>query len=99
MSVDPVHCRRCGASEPAISGRVPFRDPLRSEIVAGIGQRCWSEWQAQQLRILNEYRLNLAEERSRAVLESAARSFLHLGGDENPGPATGPEKAKELGNL
>ncbi len=94
-----VDCVTCGKSEPPIAGRVTLREPLRSEVRAQVGAGCWASWTAQQLRIINEYRLNLAEPRSRDVLESAARDFLKIGGVGGEAPTTGPETARKLGNL
>ncbi len=100
-STDPasVDCRTCGKSEPPIAGRVMLREPLRSEVRAHVGAGCWAAWTAQQLRIINEYRLNLAEPRSREILESAARDFLKLAGAGGEAPMTGPDTARKLGNL
>ncbi len=95
-----VHCVTCGQDEPPITLRVPFRDPLKAEILANVGAGCWRNWLDQQLKIINEYRLNLADDSARALLERAAREVLHLGGgDQEAVLATGPEKARELGNL
>ena len=100
MSKDTVVCHVSGKEEPRISGRIPFRDPLKSEVVEKIGSYTWKLWLDQQLKIINEYRLNLGDPSSHDVLEKGARQFLHLdGGDGSAAPVTGIEKAKELGNL
>lgn len=96
-----VQCVTCGKFEAKIAARVAFREPLRGEIFANVCAPCWSDWMAQQLKIINEYRLNLAEDSSRVLLERAARDALKLGGGDAAAaaPVTGPEKARELGNL
>ena len=97
----PIICAFSGNEEPRISARIPFREPLRSEIAARIGAHSWQKWLVQQLRVINEYRLNLATPEARDVLESAARSFFGLGesSDAAAVPSTGEATARELGNL
>ncbi len=95
-----VQCVTCGQAESPIEGRISLREPLKSQVQASVGAACWGLWRDQQLRVINEYRLNLAEPKSRDVIELAARQFLKLG--DAPGGemlVTGPDKAKELGNL
>ena len=100
MSSETLVCHVSGKEEPRITGRIPFREPLRSEVVERIGAWTWRQWLDQQLKIINEYRLNLGDPASRDMLERAAREFLQLGGGDGTGnPEVGVEKAKELGNL
>lgn len=95
-----VQCVTCGREESAIEGRVALREPLKTRVLESVGAGCWAMWRDQQLRVINEYRLNLSEPRSRDVIELAARQFLKLeAGSEADALVTGPEKAKELGNL
>ena len=93
-----VDCVVTGRTEPAISGRVPFREPLRSEVIANVGATAWAQWLEQQVKIINEYRLNLADVRSRDILEEQARLFFKLGAN-GEAAEVGPDKARELGNL
>ena len=100
MSDKTIVCHSSGKEEPSISGRIPFREPLRSLVQDKIGAYTWTLWLDQQLKIINEYRLNLGDPSSRDTLENAARQFLKLdGGDGASVPLTGVDKAKELGNL
>ncbi|HAN32577.1 MAG TPA: hypothetical protein DCQ06_13355 [Myxococcales bacterium] len=95
-----VDCVVSGRQELAIKGRIPFREPLRSEVLAKIGAPAWENWLEQQVKIINEYRLNLADSKSRDILEEQARIFLSLKpGIEGQQAEVGPDKAKELGNL
>ncbi len=99
-SKDTVSCICCGKEEPAITSRVPFGGAMGDEIASGIGMYCWRAWMEQQLKIINEYRLNLGDARSTVLLKQACRQFLKLDGDEQAAvPETGPDKARELGNL
>ena len=83
-----------------ITSHVPFGGEMRAEISAGVGMYCWRAWMEQQLKIVNEYRLNLGDSRSTELLSKACRQFLKLDGEEQAEvPETGPDKARELGNL
>lgn len=100
MSEEQIVCHVSGKQEPRISGRIPFREPLKSEVIEKIGAYTWKLWLDQQLKIINEYRLNLGDPSSRDVLEKGARQFLQLdGGEGGAMPEVGVDKAKELGNL
>jgi Fe-S cluster biosynthesis and repair protein YggX len=99
-SQDMVSCVCCGKDEPIITSHVPFGGEMRAEIQSGVGMYCWRAWMEQQLKIINEYRLNLGDSRSSELLKKACRQFLKLDGDEQVEmPETGPDKARELGNL
>jgi|ETNmetMinimDraft_26_1059896.scaffolds.fasta_scaffold108572_2 Fe-S cluster biosynthesis and repair protein YggX len=94
-----VTCACCGQQEPPVGVRVPFGEPTRGEILARVGAPCWRTWLDTQLMIINEYRLNLSDPASREMLDQAARQFLKLDGGAAEVLETGPDKARELGNL
>lgn len=99
MSDNTVTCHTSGKNEPRISARIPFREPLKSEVQDKIGSFTWQLWMDQQLKIINEYRLNLGDPASRDIIENAAREFFKLGGEGGQLLETGADKARELGNL
>lgn len=95
-----VKCVTCGQDEPAITARIPFPPAVRQDIAARVGGGCWQTWLDQQLRIINEYRLNLGDPASHELLRQACYHFLKLEDAETAElPETGPDKARELGNL
>jgi Fe-S cluster biosynthesis and repair protein YggX len=95
-----LRCTTCQTDGPPITGRIPFREPLKGTIQQRVCATCWAGWRDQQLKIINEYRLNLGDDSARALLEQAVGDFLRLSGDGDASvPVTGPEKARELGNL
>jgi Fe-S cluster biosynthesis and repair protein YggX len=71
-----VTCARCGQTR-ASAGRV-----LPGEIGVEIEQRvcaeCWSEWLAQQIRVINHYGLRPALREDREKLYDFTRDFLGL---------------------
>lgn len=95
-----VKCATCGNDEPTITARVPFPKAVREDLIARVGGGCWQTWLDQQLRIINEYRLNLGDPASHELLRQACYTFLKLEeAEEAQLPATGPDKARELGNI
>lgn len=63
---------------PAISGPVPFHSPLREEVLASVCDRCWQEWLKVQIKVINEFALNLGDPRSHDIIEAHARDFFGL---------------------
>jgi Fe-S cluster biosynthesis and repair protein YggX len=77
-----VRCSRCGSTAPGLdrpplpgeAGRLVHRHTCRS---------CWDEWKTTQVKLINEYRLNVVhpEHYERLLLEM--RTWLHLRDEEN----------------
>lgn len=61
---------------PPIGGVVPFRSPLREEVLEKICDHCWQEWLRMQIKVINEFALNLGDPRSHDIIEAHARDFL-----------------------
>jgi Fe-S cluster biosynthesis and repair protein YggX len=72
-------CTRCHDKQPGIDGMIPFRSPLREEVATQICSDCWSEWLVTQIKVINEFALNLGDVRSHDIIEAHARDFLGLG--------------------
>ena len=49
-----------------------------------VSQEAWEQWVSQQTMIINEYRLNLADERAQALLMEKMQEFFYGGGVEPP---------------
>jgi Fe-S cluster biosynthesis and repair protein YggX len=84
-------CRHSGREEPPIVGPIPFREPLRSQLRAEVGDESWRVWLEHQLRLINEYRLNLSTPQAQELLERAVRAFFKLdqAGEGEAGEADG----------
>jgi len=64
----------------------PLPGELGKRIWENVSKEAWQMWQAQQTRLINENRLNLADARSRKyLLEQAERFFFGGGADEASG--------------
>ena len=55
----PLVCKRCGrTAESPEAKRVPFGKKLKERLLASVCADCWKEWEAVEVRVVNEYRLN-----------------------------------------
>lgn len=73
-----VKCVRCTNERPGLS-KAPWPDALGQEILAKVCSGCWSEWLAMQIKIINEYRLNVGDPAGQKILTEQLRTFLNLG--------------------
>ena len=56
----------------------PLPGPLGNEILARVSQEAWAEWEEQQIKLVNEYRLDLCKREDRERLVVQLRDFLGL---------------------
>jgi Fe-S cluster biosynthesis and repair protein YggX len=78
-----VTCTRCGQSREGLD-EAPYKGALGEEVRARICADCWQQWKAQELMVINEYRLRLFDRGDRARLDQACRQFLGLQEGEAP---------------
>jgi Fe-S cluster biosynthesis and repair protein YggX len=76
MPLTCVRCQKPGEAPPA--RRVPFPPAVKEKLLASICGSCWSEWEAMEIKVINEYRLNFMEPEHRAMLQKACLEFLNL---------------------
>jgi Fe-S cluster biosynthesis and repair protein YggX len=62
----------------------PYPGTLGDKIYHHISQEAWNLWLSHQTMLINEYRLSLADEKSRAFLVEEMQKFLFEGGGEKP---------------
>jgi Fe-S cluster biosynthesis and repair protein YggX len=75
----PMTCSRCGREgEPPNPRRIGFSGGVKEQILKGICEPCWQEWEAVEIKVINEYRLNFMEPEHRLVLKRACVDFLKL---------------------
>ncbi len=74
-----VRCVRCGETAPAATG-VTWGGALGDEIRAKVCGDCWSEWQAAEVMVINELKLNFMDPEALETLGLQLREFLMLGG-------------------
>ncbi len=56
----------------------PLGGTLGEEVLERVCQNCWNEWDEVQLKIINEYRLNLAVPQHYDMLVDELKNYLCL---------------------
>jgi Fe-S cluster biosynthesis and repair protein YggX len=51
---------------------------LAERVLASVCADCWSEWEKQEVMVINELRLNFMDPSAAAVLHQKLREFLAL---------------------
>jgi Fe-S cluster biosynthesis and repair protein YggX len=78
-----LHCQRCGREgEPPKASKVAFMGERKSRVLEGICSECWTEWEAVEVKVINEYRLNFMDPEHREALKRACVEFLGLDGSD-----------------
>ncbi len=72
--------------------RAPYPGELGQRIYQEISKQAWQQWQAQQIMLINEYRLNMLDAKAREFLETEMEKFCFGEGSEMPEGYTPPEK-------
>lgn len=83
-----VRCVRCTSEAAALAGN-PFRtsEALRSlgeQIYSSICKSCYDAWLQSSVKLVNDGKLDLRDERSREVWLTQMRAFLNLDGGRDP---------------
>jgi Fe-S cluster biosynthesis and repair protein YggX len=72
-----ITCSRCGKTgEPPPPHRIGFSGPDRERVLVSICTACWGEWEATEIKVINEYRLNFLDPQHREMLKKATLDFL-----------------------
>jgi len=80
-----VNCVKLGREAEGLDVP-PLPGALGKRIWENVSKEAWQMWQAQQTRLINENRLNLADARARKyLLEQAEKFFFGGGADEATG--------------
>lgn len=72
----------------------PVPGELGQKIYDQVSQEAWEQWTAQQTMLINEYRLNLADERAQKLLMEKLEEFFYGGGVEPPPDYVPPAKSE-----
>ena len=70
-------CVRCGQSAERLT-EAPLPGALGQLIFGTICAPCWNEWMGHSMRVINEYRLNLASDQGIQVWDFHLKEFLGL---------------------
>lgn len=94
MSDRLVQCTKLGREAPGLDAP-PFADELGKEIYENVSAEAWKAWQGDMMiKVINEYRLNLAEQKDFDTLVQQMRLFLQLDGGGAGLEVENPERGK-----
>ena len=73
-----VKCMKLGADLPGLE-KPPFAGPIGQKIYENISEQAWKMWREDmQIKVLNEYRLNMGDKNDYNVLVQQMLLFLNL---------------------
>jgi len=78
-----ILCKKLGKEAPALTF-APYPGELGQKILNEISQAAWDAWVAHQTMLINEYRLNLMDKKSRDFLQEEMKRFLFGDGSSLP---------------
>ncbi len=73
-----VFCKKLGKNLPALS-EAPLKGPVGQVILDNVSEEAWQDWVEAEIKIINEERLDLSEERAQIRLFEQMVEFLSLG--------------------
>jgi Fe-S cluster biosynthesis and repair protein YggX len=72
-----VMCIKLGQELPGLA-KPPFAGDMGKKIFESVSQQAWDMWKDLQIKILNEYRLNMSDPDDYQVLVDQMLAFLNL---------------------
>lgn len=75
-----VHCIKLGTEAEGLE-RPPYPGALGQKIFEQVSKPAWQEWLAHQTRLINEYRLSLADPKARKFLNEELEKYFFGGGE------------------
>jgi Fe-S cluster biosynthesis and repair protein YggX len=73
-----VHCRKFDKEMPGLE-KPPFAGAVGEQIFATVSAEAWKQWsEDMQIKVLNEYRLNMGDPKDYQVLVDQMMLFLNL---------------------
>lgn len=70
-----VHCRKYNKQLEGLA-TPPFPGPKGQDIYEHVSQQAWQEWQAHQVRLINEKGLSMIKPEDRKFLQEEMEKFL-----------------------
>jgi len=85
-----IHCSKLGIDAEGLDF-APWPGPLGQRIYQEISKPAWQQWLAHQTMLLNEYRLNPLDPKSRTFLTGEMQKFLFEGETKPPEGYVSPD--------
>lgn len=73
-----VHCIKLKIEAEGLA-RAPYPGPLGQRIFENVSKQAWGQWVEHQTRLINEYRLALAESTARKFLATEMEKYFFGG--------------------
>lgn len=74
-----VHCIKLGTEAEGLD-RIPYPGELGKRIFESVSKAAWQQWLQHQTRLINEYRLALADAEARRFLAAEMEKYFFGGG-------------------
>ncbi len=87
-----IHCIKLGIEAEGFD-RPPYPGALGKRLYESVSKPAWQEWLAHQTRLINEYRLSLAEPEARKFLAAELEKYFFSGGELTQTHYVPPEKS------
>lgn len=87
---DTIDCARCGETKPALDRRPPLPGDDAELVQSRVCADCWQEWREEEVRTINELRLNFMDPEAQRVLRERMLSYLGLAADGGDGEDEAP---------
>ncbi|MCB0352951.1 MAG: oxidative damage protection protein [Bdellovibrionales bacterium] len=82
MNERVVHCVKLGKELPGLA-KPPFPGQVGEMIYEKISQQAWDMWQKDmQIKVINEYRLNMGDKKDYEMLVQQMLAFLNLNDED-----------------
>jgi Fe-S cluster biosynthesis and repair protein YggX len=75
-----VHCAKLGIDAEGLDF-APWPGPLGQRVYENVSRQAWQQWLAHQTTLINEYRLNPLEAKTRQFLAEEMQKFFFGGGE------------------
>lgn len=72
-----VFCKKFGCEKPALD-QAPLKGAIGELILAHVSAEAWQEWAEAQIKIINETRLDLSDEKAQSRLYEQMLDYLNL---------------------
>ncbi|MDD2941496.1 MAG: oxidative damage protection protein [bacterium] len=89
-----VHCVKFGTSAPGLQ-KPPFPGELGQQIFDNVSETAWKSWvDDMMIKVINEYRLNLADPKQYDMLVEQMKAFLGLDSKSDALEVDNPDRGK-----
>lgn len=78
-----VNCAKLGKEAAGLDFQ-PYPGELGKKVFENISKEAWDQWMNHQTMMINEYRLNPLDPKSRKMIEQEMQKFLFGEGSETP---------------